>query len=170
MGETEMALGIDPAVVLGEIKTALEILQSEPGADRVPLQSIELSLLTIATKNAEGKPAFKLPIIGWSIGGGARITDEVAHHVKITLVPPRPSTAPPAPVEVRPNELVLALRLIRDTAIAAEKEPNGLALKDGSAEIKFGVTREGSIALAIVEVGASREETHSMTVTVGSGF
>jgi hypothetical protein len=154
--------------VVREVKEAIQTYAKETAAQDqgVGLKSVELTLNVTTSKDVEGKPKFKIPFLEWEIGTNHKLTREETQEIVLTL---EPSVAVDLFERDDVGSQVLdALRIIGDIAHnAAVGEPR-LTLKDGSVELKFVVTRDHGIEVAIVGADYSKATTHSLKVTIGT--
>jgi hypothetical protein len=123
--------------------------------------SVRLTLEVVASKTAGGGLEFFVPFIGMKLKMGARVTKEETHTIDITLVPPQE----PKVREVRGGDvetaLVESITTIREAMVSAAGGDDPWVLSEGTVDIKFAVTKTGSIS-----IGADGELVGALTNTL----
>ena len=82
--------GIGLAEAIASIRADL-LLARHSGADaeiQLPVQSLTVELKVVATKGADGKAGFKVPIINGELGGGANWKNEATQTVTVQFGQP----------------------------------------------------------------------------------
>jgi hypothetical protein len=123
--------------------------------------SVRLALEVVASKTAGGGLEFFVPFIGMKLKMGARVTKEETHTIDITLVPPQE----PKVREVRGGDvetaLVESITTIREAMVSAAGGDDPWVLSEGTVDIKFAVTKTGTIS-----IGADGELVGALTNTL----
>jgi hypothetical protein len=96
-GELE-GLGLAEAIV----RLRADLLEArEAGADaeiQLPVESLTVELKVVATKGADGKAGFKVPIINAELGGGANWKNEATQTVTVRFGGPVDQSGNPVKV------------------------------------------------------------------------
>jgi hypothetical protein len=161
--------GVPIADLVAAVKSAIVAAGlSTSHSDRdLKVTAVQLTLNTIATEKAGGKLEFKVPVLGMAVKVGRSVTTKNTHTVEMTLVPPDLAPAH----EVRGHEvedvLVEAIETVRDVMASAVEGDEPFVLRDGSVELVFAVTEEGTISLGM-ESEQGDEITHKLKLTLMS--
>jgi hypothetical protein len=79
----------------------------QAGADagiQLPVQALTVELTVVATKGADGKAGFKVPLINAELGGGASWRNEATQTVTVTFGEPVDRNGNPVKVASASNE------------------------------------------------------------------
>jgi hypothetical protein len=96
MGSTS---GLGLAEAIEQLRQELRLAQSNAAGDvQFPIQSVTVELQVVATKEAEGKAGFKVPVIELELGVGGAHSREATHRVVIELGRPVDATGMPVRV------------------------------------------------------------------------
>ncbi len=82
--------GVGLAEAIASLRADL-LTARQSGADaaiQLPVQSLTVELKVVATKGADGKAGFKVPIINAELGGGANWKNETTQTVTVAFGPP----------------------------------------------------------------------------------
>jgi hypothetical protein len=158
--------GIPVESVIREVKRAIRqfILESRP-EDDIALKSVDLTLHVVTILTAQMKPKFTIPLINLEVGTQLTWVRENTQEIAISLRPEAAGEAPEADIV---SQLLEGLRLIRNVARVAGPDEPQLTLDQGSIELKFAITKTGSIELLIFGGEGSKALTHTLKVVVGS--
>jgi hypothetical protein len=72
---------------------------------QLPIESMTIELNVVATKNADGKAGFKVPIVNAELGASAGWKDETTQTVKVTFGSPVDLQGNPVKVAAADDEL-----------------------------------------------------------------
>src|SRR4051794_26809374 len=146
MDVSDASVPIDALV--SAVKNAIreaDISASDPGRD-LRVTTIGLSLQAVATVKAGGGLDFPVPVLGWKLKVGATRSRQRTHTIEISLV-----SEPATQVEVRrggvEESLVEAITTIRAAIAAAASGDDPFVLDQGTIELAFAVTDEGTISV-----------------------
>lgn len=160
--------GAEVVDVVNQVKQAYAIVAQEGGADLIPLKSVELSLTAVTTFTIDAGVKFKIPFIDWELDVGHSVSEEYTHTIDMTLEPPVAGLAIDLGREPLSNQLVSALRTIRNVASAAPRGDIPLELAEGTVVLQFVVTRESKAEVLVVSGSRKDVTTHLLTVKVGT--
>ena len=139
---------------------------SETRADRdLRVSAIELTLNTVATRRAGGGVEFRVPVIGFPVKLGHKLSRAELHKLVIKLVPPPASSGPELRGPTAQGALVDAVEQIRAALAQAEGGDDPFVLAESSIEISFAVTSEGTISLGF-DGGFDEAVTHVLKLTI----
>jgi len=147
--------------LIDTIKQAIKAANiSDTDADRdLLVGSVHLTLNTVATRTLGGGIDFRIPVIGWAVKLGRKVSTKDIHTIDINLVPPKGHP------ELRDGDvesvLVTAIGTIRAAVASAAAGDDPFTLHDSSVSIEFAVTTEGIISLG-VEGSLGDEVTHTL--------
>jgi hypothetical protein len=79
--------GIGLAEAIGQIKAELGSAQAAPmaGGIRLPVKSVTVELKVVATKSADAKAGFKVPLIDVELGGSGSLSQERTHTITVVF-------------------------------------------------------------------------------------
>lgn len=161
---------IDSTVPVEELVIAVknavkeaDISATDRGRD-LKVSSIELTLNAVATVKVGGGLDFRIPVIGWKVKLGAHHTRQRTHTVTIALVPQEAGQRFQVRGDVE-DTLVEAITTIRGAIAAAGTGDDPFVLDEGTIELVFAVTDEGTIS-----VGVEGELTDEITHTLKLGL
>lgn len=168
--ETGPIPGIDAAVVVGQIQAAIQYagLDTPRGQGGMRLDTVRIQLTAVAEVELGLKPKFKVPILGWEVGGEHTSVDVDTHVIDLTL------RTPWAPVtDVEPSGLLRGLDVettlpaviasVRDLLAQAAQGPTRLDFGAASLSFKFDVSRAGQLELAVPSAGRTRASAVTVT-------
>jgi hypothetical protein len=157
--------GVDVRDVITQVKYALFVAQSKVGQQDLGYKfgGVDIELKVVETRDATGKPVFKVPVLDWEIGPQLKIAQEQIQTISLSLAPiPKGQEA----LRAEPFDIPLTEALLEVAAIAtfARQEEPKLALGDSSIEFQFGYTKDGKVTLLIFEGHMARATTHTLKV------
>jgi hypothetical protein len=124
------------------------------------VSAVQLILKVVGTATRGGGVDFRVPFIGMQFKAGAKVTRQDTHTLDLTLAPP--DLAGP---EIRDGDietaLVDAITTIRAIVASAAQGDDPWVLTDGTVDLTFVVTENGSISL-----GFEGELTNELTQTL----
>jgi Trypsin-co-occurring domain 2 len=152
--------GVPVEELVTAVKDSIKQAGVSSSSDTRDLQvrSVQLTLHVVAIASAGGRLDFRVPFIGMKLSVGTKVTRQDTHTIEMTLVPPDRTFAVRGDVE---QALVDAINTIRRTMAAAAGGDDPFVLSEGTVEIAFAVTREGSISLGVTG-DLSSEVTHTL--------
>lgn len=169
--EVEQAEDVKPIEdIIDRVKAAIRAANIGHGGESLAVTALELTLRVCKVRVAGGAVEWKVPIIGLTFKGGAKLTQEDVDTLTVKLVPP-----PPDVEEAREGlltgkrieeELAHAIANIRRAIMRAAQGEPVFELGDASVEIEFAVTKEGTLSL-IAAPEAKNEVTHTMKLSLG---
>lgn len=166
MDVTDEGVAINELVTVVKNVIKLASISSTDAARDLRVGSVQLTLHAIATVTAGGGLDFRLPVLGMKLKVGASVTRRDTHTIELTLVPPDLA----GQHETRDGEievvLLEAVEAIRSVMILAAAGDDPFVLKDGSVELSFAITRNGSITLG-AEGELQNELTHGLRLSLG---
>lgn len=154
--------GVPVEALIDTVKEAVKRagMSNSASESDLRIESVQISLHTLATKATGGALDIRVPFIGMKLRAGTKVTGQDTHKIDMTLKPPaRPARA------VRGSNvedtLVDAIVTIRKamTHAAIGKDPWDLSA--GTVDISFGITKTGSIS-----IGADGELANELTHTL----
>jgi hypothetical protein len=92
--------GVGLAEAIASVRADL-LAARQAGADaqiQLPVQALTVELKVVATKGADGKAGFKIPIINAEFGGGANWKNEATQTITVTFGEPVDSNGNPVKV------------------------------------------------------------------------
>lgn len=123
---------------------------SSADADRdLRVASIQLTLQVVAAVGAGGGLDFRVPFIGMQLKIGGSVTRLDTQTIDIALVPPdlgKRHEIRDQPIETM---LVDAIETIRRVISRASGGEDPFVLKSGTVDLRFAITKEGSITLGV---------------------
>jgi hypothetical protein len=154
--------GVPVEALISTVKDAVKragVSRSSIGSD-LRVESVQLVLQALASETVGGALDLRIPFIGMKLRAGAKVGRSDTQTIDMTLKPPdRPTRAVRAGnVE---DALVDAIVTIRNTMAQAAAGDDPWVLSTGTVDIKFGVTKTGSISL-----GADGELANEVTQTL----
>jgi hypothetical protein len=159
-------VGVPVDELVAAIKRAIKLASvsvTDPGRD-LSVTSVYLRLNTMATRTAGGSVDFRVPLIGMRVKIGGSIMQHNSHVMEMTLVP-----QDSAVIETRGASvdaaLVEAIQTVRAVMARAAEGDDPFTLQDGTVELAFGVTADGTISLGI-DGELKDEVTHTMRITL----
>jgi Trypsin-co-occurring domain 2 len=163
MEVTDTGVAIDD--VVDAVKNVIKAADiSAINTDRdLRVTSLQFVLNAVATTTVGGGMDFRLPFLGMKFSLGSTVTRHDTHTIDITLVPPDLKH------EIREGtvETVLfdAIETIRALMVTAIGGDDPFVLKAGIVELRFAVTKNGSITLGFN--GEFKDEiTHMLKIGV----
>jgi hypothetical protein len=127
--------------------------------------SVRLMLEVVATGSVGTGLAFRVPVIGMEIHAGVKVTKKDTHAIDITLVPPYQENNQAVRGDNVEEALVDAVATIRRAMASAATGADPWVIEEGTIDLAFVVTREGSICL-----GAQGELSNEVTHTLRLGL
>jgi hypothetical protein len=157
--------GVAVSDVIDAVKNAVKlagISAADPGRD-LRVASMQLTLNTVATVTAGGGLDFRVPFVGMKLSIGTAVTRRDTHTVDMTLVPPDLRHA----VRDSAVETVLleAIQTIRAAVARGAGGDDPFVLKAGTVELRFAITRDGSVTLGF-NGEFSSEVAHTLRLSV----
>jgi hypothetical protein len=157
--------GIEPGELIREIQVAIENagLDTPEGQGGLALHSVTITLKCLVESKTGLKPKFKVPVVGWEIGGSVEITKDDVQTIEVCL------TTPWAKVQPEPDGKLAgpgAIKEVLPRAIASIREMldqcayGSLKAKTAKVELQFDVTQDGSIELAVPSHSRKRALTN----------
>jgi len=160
--------GLDVADVITKVKYAIFAAQQQVGDKGLPfsLGSVNLELKVVETRDATGRPVFKVPVLDWELGGEVKIAKEQTQTLTISLAPPKETASIKGVGEAIDIPITSALLEIARVVSAAKTDTPVLDLgEDGaSVALEFGFTADGKATLLIFEGHLARATTSKLTV------
>lgn len=82
--------GIGLADAIGQIKAELLAAQNMPAAGgvRLPVKSVTVELSVVATRSADAKAGFKVPLIDLELGSSGTLSQERTHTITVVFDTP----------------------------------------------------------------------------------
>lgn len=143
---------------------AANISRTRPDRD-LRISGLRLTLNVIATRSAGGGLDFRLPFIGTEVKVGTKLTTKNTHTITMSLTPPDLAGQPEMRYDDIESVFVDAITTIRATMARAAGGDDPFVLTEGSVEIAFAVSREGTIKLG-VDGTLSEDITHTLTLAL----
>jgi Trypsin-co-occurring domain 2 len=140
--------GVPVETLIDAVKQAVKragVSRSSSQGD-LRVESVQLVLQAIASKAAGGALDFRIPFIGMKLRAGTKVTGQDTQTIDMTLKPPAQPTRVVRSGNVE-DALVDAIVTIRTAMAQAAAGDDPWFLSDGTVDITFGVTKEGSISL-----------------------
>lgn len=167
--------GIEASEVVREVQAAIvnSGLDDEAGQGGLSLHTVTIKMVTVAELAIGAKPAFKVPIVGWTVGGEARVADIETHELEIILKTPwAPAPSPEGSNELQGvpdvrDALPGVVRSLRNMIDQASQGSAQLDLGSTKLTFKFQVTKDLKLELAVPSVERKRDAT--ITVVFGLG-
>jgi hypothetical protein len=157
-------LGLEVANVLQEVQVGLDAAQAQLGTAQLPftLDSVDLELKVVWTLDEEGKPKFKVPVLGWEIGSDIKAAEALTQTIKVSLTPV------PAGVERMgpPVSRVLADALVQAARIVSQARVLGLTGDTASVSLELAVTASGEVEVLVVSASVEHAVTSTLTVSL----
>jgi hypothetical protein len=148
--------GDDIEKIISGVKRAVKAAQqSEGGGQKFAIDKLELTLKGLVEKNVGGELKIKIPVIDAGFGAKADVTSKQLQTIQLTLVPIKSMTRSLTISESFEQELVEAIRAIREgIKNAAENEPKFI-LQNAFVELNFVLNGKGEIAFLAKGSGQS---------------
>lgn len=174
--ETGPVPGVDVQSVVAEIQQAILYagLDHPEGQGGMSLETVEIAMAAVAEVEVGVKPRFKVPIVGWEVGGERTTTDVETHTIDITL---RTPWAPVTDVQEKGTERLRGLDVetalpgviaaVRELLVQAAQGPARLDFGCATMSFKFDVSRTGRLELAVPEASRTRQSAVTVTFTFG---
>lgn len=159
----DVAHGVAVDQLVTVIKKAIKQANvSSTDTDRdLRVASVYLKLHTIATAKVGGGVDFRVPVLGMKLKFGGGITHQDTHVLEMTLIPE--DRGPEH--EIRDGDvetlIVEAIETLRAVMARASEGDDPFVLEDGSVDLTFAVTEDGSVSFGI-EGELKGEITHTM--------
>jgi len=164
--------------VINAIGEALKEAQGNNVPDFPPLKSVEITLSTVASKEAGAK--FK--ILVFSIGGG--ISGEDVSTIKFKMEPPTTKSAKTAAVNPERYKMALAssLNVAKAGVLSANQKLKLVKTSEVEIEVAFTVKQQGDGGISLEPLGlgetaaslgvngkVSRSQVHKLKLAFGTG-
>lgn len=93
--------GIGLADAIGQIKAELVAAQASPvpGGVRLPVRSVTVELKVVATRSADAKAGFRVPLIDLELGGSGALSQERTHTITVVFDAPTDEHGDPVQVD-----------------------------------------------------------------------
>ena len=157
--------GVDVKDIITKVKYALFVAQLRAGKKKLAykLGGIDIELKVVETRDAQGKPVFKVPVLEWEIGTTLKISEDQTQTVKLSLeaIPDQVDEALTESFDIPLTEALLEIAEVAD--FASEGTPR-LGLGNSSVSFQFSCTKDGKLTLLIFEGHLARATTHTLTV------
>jgi hypothetical protein len=168
--------GRDAGEIVQEIRTAITNvgLDSPAGQGNLELHGVEIAMTTVAEIQVGFKPKFKVPFVGWEIGGEYSYGTVDTHQLEVSLVTPwgeekvTDDERKEGQVDIT-NILPAAVHSLREILEVAQAGDLRLNMKKSKASFKFELTKEGKLELAVPSGGKKWGSTIQVTFTFGTG-
>jgi Trypsin-co-occurring domain 2 len=154
-------------LIVGEVKKAILTLAKDPPTNGtvVAVTKADLTLQAIVEKQFGGD--FKFKIFGHDLGTSFGLTKADTHTINIDLEPTAAEIAAFEPHGIA-DDLVEAMRAIRDSVAHAEANEPRFKLDEATVELNFEVDKYGTINF-VVTGGRKTANTHTIKLTLGPG-
>jgi hypothetical protein len=172
--ETGPIPGVDVQSVVAEIQQAILYagLDHPEGQGGMSLETVRIEMAAVAEIEVGMKPRFKIPVVGWEIGGERRTTDVETHTIDVTL---RTPWAPVTEVAGKGAERLRGLDVetalpgviaaVRELLLQAGQGPARLDFGCATMAFKFDVSRTGRLELVVPEMSRTRQSAVTVTFT-----
>ncbi|MDQ6693869.1 MAG: hypothetical protein M3014_05530 [Chloroflexota bacterium] len=158
--------GVELGEIINTVKAALIDAQEQPDMG-AKLQSVELTLQTVA--KAEGGPQLKFKILVVDVQLGGTIGAENVQTIKLAITPPKSQRTKLdgySTGDIR-GSLVAGIQAIRQGLSIAAMPPTPLVLKNASVELNFTVTRDGKIDIVVFNAEVKSTSVQTIKLTFG---
>lgn len=173
MSEESSIQGMKVSEVVREVQTAIVNSGLDRPGDQggLSLHTVTLKLVTVAEVTLGAKPSFKVPIVGWTIGGGAEVGEAQTHEIELKLATQWAPKALPqrelqAVAGIR-NTLPQVVESVREMLDQANSGSVQLGLVDTTLTFAFQINENLQLELAVVQ--ADKTNTATVTVVFGLG-
>lgn len=94
--------GIGLAEAIDQIKAGLASAQAKPAVEGIwlPVKSVTVELKVVATRSADAKAGFKVPLIDLELGGSGALSQEHTHTITLVFDAPIDKHRNPIQVEM----------------------------------------------------------------------
>ena len=143
--------GVPVEALIGVVKDSIKRAGiSRTSQDRdLQVASVQLILDVVAAKTAGGGLDFRVPFIGMKLRVGGKVTSKDTHTIDITLAPPEERPTRPVRGGDVEDVLVNAIATVRAVVAEAAAGDDPWVLSASTIDIRFAITRTGTISLGV---------------------